>query len=64
MMLSPCKNCEDRSVFCHTSCDKYKAYREAKDRENSVFWAKRKTEADFINAKFEKKLKYQRRSKR
>ena len=33
-MTSPCHNCSDRNAFCHTSCERYKVFREAKDREN------------------------------
>lgn len=31
-MRTPCKGCEDRKVGCHSSCEKYKAYREIIDK--------------------------------
>ena len=30
---SPCMGCEERHIKCHGSCDKYKAFQEAKDAE-------------------------------
>ena len=32
-MTAPCKDCPDRVLGCHSSCDKYKAFREERDRE-------------------------------
>lgn len=31
-MDAPCKDCPDRVVGCHSSCEKYKAFREECDR--------------------------------
>lgn len=45
-MTSPCKDCADRNTFCHSSCDKYNAYREKKDRDNE----KRRRENDLMYA--------------
>lgn len=33
-MKAPCLNCTDRKVGCHSICEKYKVYREYKDKEN------------------------------
>ena len=27
----PCLNCEDRTITCHSTCEKYKAFRERLD---------------------------------
>ncbi len=27
-MKAPCKDCENRKVLCHESCQKYKSYKE------------------------------------
>lgn len=32
-MIAPCKDCPDRVVGCHSTCERYKDYREEKDRE-------------------------------
>ena len=32
-MDAPCKDCPDRVVGCHSVCEKYKAFREERDRE-------------------------------
>ena len=42
MILSPCKDCSDRVVGCHSSCDKYKQYRSELDE----FKAKRAADKD------------------
>lgn len=31
-MISPCKDCEDRTVGCHGSCERYKRYTEEQER--------------------------------
>lgn len=33
MKSSPCKDCSDRYVGCHSKCDRYKAWSEAHERE-------------------------------
>lgn len=27
-MMSPCKDCGDREIGCHSKCEKYKAFKE------------------------------------
>ena len=27
-VLSPCKDCKERQAHCHSSCDKYRTYKE------------------------------------
>lgn len=41
----PCKNCKDRFVGCHSSCEKYKAFKE----ENEKFKAQVRRERDMFN---------------
>lgn len=31
---APCKNCENRKLMCHDSCDLYKQYREDLKKKN------------------------------
>lgn len=31
---APCKNCENRKLMCHDTCDLYKAYREDLRKKN------------------------------
>lgn len=33
---SPCKDCCDREIGCHSTCDKYLKYLDDKDAENKV----------------------------
>ena len=42
-MQAPCKNCAERSIRCHSTCDKYREFaeennrmRENKYRENEI----------------------------
>ena len=30
-MISPCKDCQDRKVGCHSVCEKYKAFQESRE---------------------------------
>lgn len=31
MNMCPCKNCKDRHELCHSTCEKYRTYRENLD---------------------------------
>lgn len=31
MVISPCKDCEDRQVGCHAKCEKYRLYKQELD---------------------------------
>ena len=35
MIIQCCKDCTDRVVGCHSTCEKYKILREELDKENS-----------------------------
>lgn len=30
-MIAPCKDCPDRQIGCHGQCERYKAFRAARD---------------------------------
>lgn len=34
--VPPCGGCDDRTIGCHSNCDKYKIYRDSLDKFNSV----------------------------
>lgn len=34
-MITPCKDCNDRCVGCHSNCDRYKEFREVVDKRNN-----------------------------
>lgn len=36
MTKSPCKNCEDRHDWCHSECDRYKAFKAECDRVKDI----------------------------
>lgn len=36
MAKSPCKDCEDRTINCHSTCREYKAWKFEKDRLNDI----------------------------
>lgn len=42
-MKVPCRNCSERSLYCHCECVKYQTFRKELDSIN----AKRKAEQDF-----------------
>lgn len=31
-MIAPCKGCEERTIYCHTTCEKYKEFREFREQ--------------------------------
>lgn len=33
---SPCKNCEDRELGCHSTCERYIAYTDARAKERKA----------------------------
>lgn len=36
MIQGPCKDCVDRKVSCHSTCEKYLAFKERKAEEQRV----------------------------
>lgn len=43
----PCKDCDDRNVGCHSVCEKYKAWRKAKDKQYKEELAKNRCEIEY-----------------
>lgn len=41
-MLAPCKDCKERKVGCHSTCEAYKEFQ----RQNDVTKANRRKESD------------------
>lgn len=39
-----CRGCEDRHMRCHSHCEEYRAFREAKDKENEKIRIEREKE--------------------
>lgn len=55
---SPCKNCEDRMVGCHSTCEKYKAFQQENDANNKIIRENRKKENDIVSFRVEAIRKY------
>lgn len=53
MVTAPCKDCKDRFVGCHSSCDKYKEFRINLDEERE----KTREEKKMIYALYENRTK-------
>lgn len=48
---SPCKDCKNRSIDCHSHCDKYNKYKKDKEKENKLIRDKKmeaRRNADYI----------------
>lgn len=43
----PCCGCTERNAYCHSTCEKYKAFREEIDRLNAIA-NKRKLQERFL----------------
>lgn len=56
MKLSPCKDCEDRVLYCHSTCEKYAEF---KKERKAICEAMKKSEHDkyFIQVIFKNKRK-------
>lgn len=63
MLTPPCKDCPERYLGCHSSCEKYQMFREERNKFNSEKKAKEDSENWFAkrSEKSMKKLKYRRR---
>ena len=44
-MYTPCKDCTDREIGCHSSCDKYATYRAIIDEYKNATYGQRKAGA-------------------
>lgn len=64
MVTPPCKSCSDRNTFCHTSCEKYKAYRQNKDIENEKHRKEQTLFYALQNTEIERSRKIKRRPRR
>lgn len=52
-MTVPCLDCKDRSILCHSSCEKYAAYKERMSKQRPYtdlavksYWSERKFKRD------------------
>ena len=48
MSKSPCKDCVDRQVGCHSTCEKYIAFRKELDDLHEVVERKKRMENDYF----------------
>lgn len=48
-MKSPCYNCEERQVGCHSTCESYKTFRAECDRLNDL--KNKQKEQDYLERK-------------
>lgn len=60
-MTSPCKDCENRSPICHTTCTPYLEARAVQIRQNTCGWGERMTDDYKSKIIQQTKKKYERR---
>jgi hypothetical protein len=48
---SPCKNCVDRHLKCHSTCEKYLAFRKELDDLREVVEKKKRTDNDYFKVR-------------
>jgi hypothetical protein len=51
MVKPPCKNCTERSISCHSTCEKYLSYREQLDKQKDLILQAREAQSDLYNFK-------------
>ena len=65
MYQYPCKNCEDRTLGCHSRCEKYLAAKAAHKKSADLMWKMKSEEndvADFlVDSKRKSKKRYDKR---
>ena len=64
MNNAPCKDCKDRERFCHSTCERYKAFKEeltARKRAAYRFTPADKIGAERVRRKKEKTIQKQKR---
>ena len=44
---SPCLNCPDRTIGCHSACDKYKQFQENLAEEKALAYEARRKESEY-----------------
>ena len=43
MKIAPCKDCKDRAIGCHGTCEKYSEYRKQREKERELRYKKQQT---------------------
>ena len=62
MINSPCKDCTDREIGCHSICENYKYFRRKLDEYKNIVCSKKKEERDlFPNYNYYKRNKVKER---
>ena len=56
-ILSPCKDCTDRQLHCHSTCDRYKVYKDEIEQRRAA----KKAEDDEISFATQVKREVQKR---
>lgn len=54
---SPCKDCPDRHIGCHSECDKYKEFEKALFEEKSIRYKANNAEKRATNHEIRSKLR-------
>ena len=61
-MMPPCKNCKDRKLKCHSTCEKYNNWREANERVKRARYEEMEINS-FLSRQCERRHKYPNRIK-
>ena len=64
MITPPCKNCPDRNALCHTICERYNMFRDAKNRENEMIHNKKQLNRSLETNEIERRKRFKRRPTR
>jgi hypothetical protein len=61
MILSPCKDCEDRALGCHSICERYIDFQKENNRVNDLRKKSRDLDTNFIEIRTTHKKKENRK---
>ena len=62
-VVAPCKDCEDRVVNCHSTCDKYISWKKLMKENNGIICRKRQLDCAFIKRRNDAIRKMKKNSK-
>lgn len=63
MNKAPCKDCPNREVGCHSTCDKYIVFRKERDELNKIINKKKEEEYAIDRTRYDRAFKVKQKQK-
>ena len=62
--VCPCKNCEKRELYCHSSCKDYLLWSKAREAIRDTIYKKKVLEGEYIDYRKTERIKAKRKGNR